>query len=260
MNIQAKIEGRLDTIERRLNRPEISGRIEEEIRDDLKQVYQRYAKLEQPRALERVVKAHLASAIESDRDEPPCTCTDQLCPIRNGKLPPTRTSDILTETDSMKKRLESWERDHTGDPVALREGFEKYANQYAEILTNISRIRGKIGRAIRVANGDGEDSLSATDSPASNPTGGVGQTATDGGQTLAIDAIKTAEYDVPLSHEGEQMTVTIGPPQFEKLIAEDDPLGVIETVAAVKAIETAADTREFLAENELAVEPLVEDR
>lgn len=202
--IKRKIDTRLDTIERRLNRPDLSEAVPElegEIREDLRTVYREYTRLQQANSFEDwVVKELAGKAEDEDRDEPLCTCGDQLCPVRNGEVPKTRNRRVLTQTVGFRERLNSWKRGHVGDPKALNEAMESYSDQYADILTRLSEVRGKVGRAIRIAaSDDGEDRLSPGSHPAasrSTPTVD-GEAATDGG------AAAEAETDIAEDRIGD---------------------------------------------------------
>lgn len=181
--LRRKIDGRLDTIERRLNRPDIEGtNIETEVREDLRDIYRKYARLEEEDSFEDYVVEYLSKETEREgREEPLCTCGDQLCPIRDGKVPRTRNKRILTGTEPFRERLRGWKRDHPGEPKALNEALNAYTDQYADIISDLAVVRGKVGAAIRQVAGDGDRDPLAGGSPETRSPPTEETAATDGG-------------------------------------------------------------------------------
>lgn len=233
MTLSDKVDSRLTTIERRLDRPDISGEIEADIEDKLRDVYQRYSHLEQDDAFEDHVTSYIErEADRDDRETALCTCGDQLCPLRSGKVPNPGTRTFMTGNPSLRFRLNKWRHNHSGRAVVLEEALEEWSKEYADLLVDIAEIKGMIGRVVT----NGTDVDSSGDEEAAIEE-----------EELAIEEVKTRSYNVPFElPDGDVIDVTITGDDIEDMA--EGALGVIEVVGKLKAAETPGETEDILRE------------
>jgi len=253
------IENRLEVVERRLNRPDIPAGAEARIEEDLRDIYQRYARLTDKNAFED----HIVRVLSERTDEGTqmCTCSDQLCPIREGKVPPTPNHAVMTGGSDFREQLKRWKRSHPGNPVALEAAMDSWSDEFADLLVDIGKVKGDLARVLRKEAAPDAPDTAKTRGPTATPEAGVGADESDladastlpsdGG--LEIEEVLTQSYQIPIRRDGEVVEVELNSEHLNRMAP--DPLGIIKVVGDLKSVDTADEGVEVL--DEYDVDPSI---